>query len=381
MRLISSGTAPLIGPPHSEELVHDSFKEVPHRFVDFGSAAPDPKEQPAHNPSTCLDHGGLGMFGRTRSHEKRPGSVSSSLAGVLPAAREPRRRPGSSFASLRPFGYEVQLGRDVHGTADRAGHRALARVVLVGPFDHSTHRRAHRRIHAERVANVDAPQHDDAVLRPFHLAGDVGNEPPITSRHPARLQRAPQGPGQSAACSGHHVIEGRGMGVVLAGPLPIVLGDLVVDPEEHLAVDRKGRAPDAAAEPLDPDPRRVDDIGQCRPSIHPAALEGAMPMEGTRGCVTGASQEECRRPEWEGCCFRSKATSWAIEIEGREGDPRTTLSFSGALIGLLTETCRDHRRVLGQSANGCPLGIPYWPSSPCRGFSGLGPIGPMVLGA
>jgi hypothetical protein len=60
--------------------------------------------------------------------------------------------------------------------------------------------------------------------------------------------------------------------------------------------------------------------------------------------------------------------------------PRTTLSFSGALIGLLTETCRDHRRVLGQLANGCPLGIPDWPSSPCRGFSGLGPIGPMVLG-
>jgi hypothetical protein len=97
--------------------------------------------------------------------------------------------------------------------------------------------------------------------------------------------------------------------------------------------------------------------------------------------VTGASQGNAGAADEEECSFRSKATSWANEIEGREGDPRTTLSFSGALIGLSTETCRDHRRVLGQSANGCPLGIPDWPSSPCRRMGDLGPIGPVSLGA
>src|SRR5258708_25729682 len=61
---------------------------------------------------------------------------------------------------------------------------------------------------AESVANVDAFDHQDAVLE-FDLAGRVALESAFASRDVTRFQRASEGAGQSAGCGGDDVVERR----------------------------------------------------------------------------------------------------------------------------------------------------------------------------
>jgi hypothetical protein len=56
---------------------------------------------------------------------------------------------------------------------------------------------------------VDALQDQDAVLQ-FHFTGDVTHQPSTAGINAARLQRAPEGSGQSAAGGGHDIIQGGG---------------------------------------------------------------------------------------------------------------------------------------------------------------------------
>jgi hypothetical protein len=66
-------------------------------------------------------------------------------------------------------------------------------------------------VRLEMIGDVDPPDHQDlAVLT--DLAPHVGFELAATSIDSTRLQRAPEGPDQSAPGCGHHVVEGGGVG-------------------------------------------------------------------------------------------------------------------------------------------------------------------------
>jgi hypothetical protein len=72
----------------------------------------------------------------------------------------------------------------------------------------------------EVVRDVDAANDEHAVVL-ADLAPYVRAEVSLAGLDPARLQRASEGSGQSAACRGHHVVE-RG------GDLPVRIGPVVL---------------------------------------------------------------------------------------------------------------------------------------------------------
>lgn len=85
------------------------------------------------------------------------------------------------------------------------------------------------------VGHMDAfDDQNTAVL--FYLSHRVRYQPPLTSRNPARLQRAAQGAGQSAGSGRYQVVNGGGMRFVDCLIHTIVLRDLGVQSEEHWLV-------------------------------------------------------------------------------------------------------------------------------------------------
>ncbi len=77
----------------------------------------------------------------------------------------------------------------------------------------------------EQVVGMDPLEHENAVLD-LDLAGYPRSQCPVTRLYPARLQRAPEGAGQSAACRGHQVVDRARVGRQLAGVDPVVSRDL-----------------------------------------------------------------------------------------------------------------------------------------------------------
>jgi len=68
---------------------------------------------------------------------------------------------------------------------------------------------------------------------PFHFSPGLRNQPSVPGRDFARLQRAAEGPGQSARGGRNDVIQSGGVRLVYVGVDSIVLGDLRVHPEKH----------------------------------------------------------------------------------------------------------------------------------------------------
>ena len=69
-----------------------------------------------------------------------------------------------------------------------------------------------------------------------------------------RLQRAPEGPGQSAGRGGYHVVECRGIRRIVGRIDLVMLGDLVVHAERHrLLTTREPGIPDRTAHSFDLD--------------------------------------------------------------------------------------------------------------------------------
>lgn len=64
----------------------------------------------------------------------------------------------------------------------------------------------------EVIGDVNSPDDEDIVLQ-LDLTPDLGGKAPVARVDVARLQRASEGAGQSAAGGGHHVVEGRGVGL------------------------------------------------------------------------------------------------------------------------------------------------------------------------
>jgi hypothetical protein len=85
-------------------------------------------------------------------------------------------------------------------------------------------------IERERIPDVD-PLNDEHAVIDLDLAHRLARQPPLACLHVARLQRASEGPGQSAAGGGDHEVERRRALDVAATRHPLVVGDLVVDAE------------------------------------------------------------------------------------------------------------------------------------------------------
>jgi len=128
---------------------------------------------------------------------------------------------------------------------------------------------------AESVANVDAFDHQDAVLE-FDFAGRVALESAFASRDVTRFQRASEGAGQSAGGGGNDVVE-RGRTLCLASCRhTVVLGDGGVDAEDHRLILRgQVSAPERPTYPLDSDSRDIRDRS------HPTTLSQLRGQAGT----------------------------------------------------------------------------------------------------
>jgi hypothetical protein len=115
-------------------------------------------------------------------------------------------------------------------------------------------------VEAQAVDDVDALDNEDAVLD-LDLAGGLADEPSPACVDVARLQRAPEGAGQSAGRSGNEVVERRRPLGFAPSRDAVVVGDLVVDAELDLC-ERQLRAAQRAADALDADVRDVRDVAQ-----------------------------------------------------------------------------------------------------------------------
>lgn len=90
---------------------------------------------------------------------------------------------------------------------------------------------------AESVANVDAFDHQDAVLE-FDLAGRLALESAFASRDVTRFQRASEGAGQSAGGGGDDVVERGRTFRFTSCRHTVVLGDSGVDAEDNRLILR-----------------------------------------------------------------------------------------------------------------------------------------------
>lgn len=90
----------------------------------------------------------------------------------------------------------------------------------------------------ERIADPD-PLDDQDLVDNFDVALGVTDETSLRGVDPARLQRAPQGPGQSTGRGCDQVIQCGGVVGVLARGCAVVLAHLIVSPkEDRLGLDR-----------------------------------------------------------------------------------------------------------------------------------------------
>ena len=80
------------------------------------------------------------------------------------------------------------------------------------------------------VGDMDAPDDQDLVVQ-LDLADRVCLETTVSGWDAARLQRAPEGPGQSPGGRGHQIVQGGGVRLAVLGIGAVVLGHGAVYPE------------------------------------------------------------------------------------------------------------------------------------------------------
>ena len=107
---------------------------------------------------------------------------------LVPASR---RSPYGLSGRLTPRP-QVEAGRDGDAAADGAGDRAAIGVEAEHPLD----RGPLCLVGGQPVGDVDTPDNQDLAIQ-LDLADRVCLETTVSGRDAARLQRAPEGPGQS----------------------------------------------------------------------------------------------------------------------------------------------------------------------------------------
>ena len=123
-----------------------------------------------------------------------------------------------------------------------------------------------RRAPFQRVTDSNPLDDEHAILDfdvPFGLRGQVS----LTGFDLARLQRATQGPGQSAGCRGNDVVERGRVRLEASGGRLVMLGHFIVNAKEHrLALLRKVGSPQRTFHALDAHMRDVADLTHPNPS-------------------------------------------------------------------------------------------------------------------
>ena len=124
--------------------------------------------------------------------------------------------------------------------------------------------------------DVNSPDDEHVVLGQFDFTDRFAGQPLAVSPDVARLQRAPEGPRQSAGRGGDDVVERRGARLEGGGGDLVVLGDRPVDAEDdRLRLAWEVGAPDGPFHPFYPDMRPIHDVGHCRAPLVFARSERA----------------------------------------------------------------------------------------------------------
>jgi hypothetical protein len=104
------------------------------------------------------------------------------------------------------------------------------------------------------------PPHDQDIVLFLDFANRLRDEATFPRSNLARLQRAPEGAGQSTGGGGHEIVKRRGVRVRLGGTDAIVGGDLRMDAKKHrLALCRQIRPAERPFDTLDAHEGTVDD--------------------------------------------------------------------------------------------------------------------------
>ena len=120
----------------------------------------------------------------------------------------------------------AQFGGDVDTALETARHGTELGVEPVYPFS----RLPLIGSHFQSVGGVNSLD-DQYIAVLFDLSFHVGCQAAVARRYLARLQRAPEGAGQSAACGCIDIVERGGMRLVDVGVHAVMFGHLGMDAE------------------------------------------------------------------------------------------------------------------------------------------------------
>jgi uncharacterized protein (TIGR02453 family) len=186
----------------------------------------------------------------------RHGRVLSCSAGRHVA---PRRVswPQRPLRSGRPAPFvQVEAGGNGHAAADGAGDRTTVGVEAQHPFDSCSL----GLVGDQPVGHVDPFDHQHLAVQ-LYLTNRVRLETTASCRDPARLQRTPEGPGQSPGGRGHEIVQRGGVRLGLLRVGAVVLGDGAVDPEgDRSVLGRHRGGPQRALVAGDTNLGAVDDL-------------------------------------------------------------------------------------------------------------------------
>jgi hypothetical protein len=116
-------------------------------------------------------------------------------------------------------------------------------------------------------ANVNAPDHEHPVFGLFDFADGLAGEAITVGPDVARLQRASEGPRESAGGGRDDIVKGRRARLEGPGGNLIVLSHCPVDTEDdRLRLAREKGAAERTFDALDPDLRAVHDSGHSLPT-------------------------------------------------------------------------------------------------------------------
>jgi len=190
------------------------------------------------------------MLGPTIMVSPGQRKMARPLIGRLPASRRP----------------EDQLRRDRDRLVQRSIHRTELREHRMYPLRSRLLVRGRPQTHPD----VNSPDDEHVVLGQFDFTDRFAGQPVAVSPDVARLQRAPEGPRQSARRRGDDVVECRGAGLECGRGDLVVLGDRPVDAEDNrLRLAREVGAPDRPFHPFYSDVRPIHDVGQSRAPLLP----------------------------------------------------------------------------------------------------------------
>ena len=135
-------------------------------------------------------------------------------------------------SSIPRSNFHQRLEEQLGGDRDRVAKAEINRAFLSEQAVQPERRFAMPLFRPERQLHVNAPDHQDAALQ-LHLTNGFGHQTFVGSRNLTRLQRAPEGSGESTGRRGDDVIERRGVRFECVGRDLVVFGNGPVHAENN----------------------------------------------------------------------------------------------------------------------------------------------------